>query len=372
MILAAARTDFDVHEAAAFGMDAEVAWLMEDRWGRNNAVAADGVTPLHLATLFRRTKTVQILLDYGADTSLRSRNAAAMTPLHFAALSGSSLIADLLVTDGAEVDAREAAGWTPLLVAVSHGHTDFVRTMLGCGADRTLTTPEGQTPLSLALAKGLHDIARLLQPPAHGGSSARYARRRGFVSDPGDATAELDAPTFGDWAEDMESDDDTEELEVPGPGSNSPSVSPPAPPAPDKVANSVPAVSSAVIDTEDEVPDDGEEPLPAAPDEVIPNEPLRDPPDEALADVVSEPLPEGTDEQLLETTDEPLLQATDSEEPNDGQSDILETSPVPEIELEFDFDTLLQAQEPLELAEPDEEEEGDEGALQAEDPPAPQ
>jgi 26S proteasome non-ATPase regulatory subunit 10 len=84
------------------------------------------------------------------------------TPLHWAALSGSIVIARFLIDQKAEIDKPDNSGWTPLHIAVSAGHEDVVQELIGGGADVNGKNDKGMTALHYAASKSRIDIGRLL------------------------------------------------------------------------------------------------------------------------------------------------------------------------------------------------------------------
>jgi ankyrin repeat protein len=116
-------------------------------------------TPLHYAALYGSTDAVRILLDRGAD--VKARNKSDATPLIYGAYNFDK--ARMLVEKGADVNARSAAGMTPLLVAVSvHGNVATVRYLIDKGADVKGAGPQGSDALQTAAAKGDVEMMRLL------------------------------------------------------------------------------------------------------------------------------------------------------------------------------------------------------------------
>jgi ankyrin repeat protein len=121
-----------------------------------NAARSDGCTPLHIAALSGDSDIAQLLLDAGADPNrLASQNTALphATPLHLAAHFGHSDIAQLLLDAGADPNIPNAATVTPLQLAAWNGHLDVVRALIANGADLEAADPyEGVQNTALRLA----------------------------------------------------------------------------------------------------------------------------------------------------------------------------------------------------------------------------
>ena len=58
------------------------------------------------------------------------------TALHHAASVGSLEIAQMLLNNGADVDAKDDTGFTPLIVAVAAGKGEVVSELIGNGAEQ--------------------------------------------------------------------------------------------------------------------------------------------------------------------------------------------------------------------------------------------
>ena len=126
-----------------------------------NAQDEHGETPLHFAVRgharcgTKHSAIAKLLLEYGADASLRGRKG--QTPLHclgFDVLGGEpidpTLIA-LLLAHGANVDDLDADGNTPLYLAAKNlHHVEAVRFLVSRGANVNATDSQGNTPLHRA------------------------------------------------------------------------------------------------------------------------------------------------------------------------------------------------------------------------------
>ena len=162
-LLAAARDDLDVFEAAAAGDTERLRSLVAADPALANATAPDGFSPLGLAAFFKREDAARALLEHGADPSAPSRNVMKVTPLHSAvADGGNTAIAKMLIAAGAEVNVAQRHGWTPLHGAAATGDVEVVRLLLARGADPHAKHDGGATALDLARENDHSEAAALL------------------------------------------------------------------------------------------------------------------------------------------------------------------------------------------------------------------
>jgi len=73
---------------------------------------------LHIAVLADQKEIAQLLLGNGADINARAMDEFRGTPLHWAAAVGNKQFAELLVEAGADVNAKDNYGYTPLDAAL--------------------------------------------------------------------------------------------------------------------------------------------------------------------------------------------------------------------------------------------------------------
>ncbi len=88
------------------------------------------------------------------------------TPLHDAVLTGDVELVELLIANGADVDARDVRGYTPLHFAIQEGHTQVAKVLIVNGADvnaRSVDADGGDvTPLYLSIILGRRAVESLL------------------------------------------------------------------------------------------------------------------------------------------------------------------------------------------------------------------
>lgn len=116
--------------------------------GVDVVASVDGFTPLHFA---KTSIMMNVLLGAGADIEARDSNGK--TPLNFNMENSGVETTRALVDHGADVDAQDDSGDTPLHSAV-HAGPDIVAFLLGCGADETKVNVNGQTPADTVAAYG--------------------------------------------------------------------------------------------------------------------------------------------------------------------------------------------------------------------------
>lgn len=161
-LLAGERNDLTIFEAATVGRARGVATLLDADSALLDAVAADGFTPLGLASFFGQPEVVDLLLARGANVNLASQNAMRVAPLHSAVAQRRIDIARQLLAHGANVNAVQADDFTPLHGAAQNGQAEMVALLLQCGADVNARQANGHTALTLARAVGADDVIALL------------------------------------------------------------------------------------------------------------------------------------------------------------------------------------------------------------------
>lgn len=100
----------------------------------NSTSDGHGNTPLHWAAFKNETECVSLLLSYGANPNARA-HPSGWTPLHDAAYSNSTESVELLIDAGATVDARANSGATPLCFAAQEDSAQSAELLLRRGAE---------------------------------------------------------------------------------------------------------------------------------------------------------------------------------------------------------------------------------------------
>ncbi|XP_078311433.1 uncharacterized protein LOC144618711 [Crassostrea virginica] len=115
------------------------------------------------AAALRRDKTVERLIQKGADVNLCRKNEDwSICPLLGACFSGHESTAKLLLKNGAEVNLCDKDGTGPLHVACQNGHESTAQLLLKNGAKVNLCTKNGTSPLFAGCYYGHESTAQLL------------------------------------------------------------------------------------------------------------------------------------------------------------------------------------------------------------------
>lgn len=105
----------------------------------------------------------QVAAELAADPGrANARGVHELPALYFAAIGGSTAIADLLLSTGADVNARAEAA-APIHGAVMGGSAEMIRLLQEKGADPALPDYEGRTARQLAEKMGRNDLAELFE-----------------------------------------------------------------------------------------------------------------------------------------------------------------------------------------------------------------
>ncbi|KKF92403.1 Serine/threonine-protein phosphatase 6 regulatory ankyrin repeat subunit B [Ceratocystis platani] len=118
-----------------------------------NAADIGGKTSLAWAAFRADQKSLQLLLDYGAD--MNKADKSGNHPLHYAALARDSCCIQPLLDAGAVVDPCNIHLQTPLhSTSKEHDDPSFIEPLLRAGADIDRGDCEGETPLMYATRSG--------------------------------------------------------------------------------------------------------------------------------------------------------------------------------------------------------------------------
>lgn len=161
LIMANALNASPLHDAVRLGDANRVGSMLE---GAGQALVNDriggGITPLHIAAATDRLPVAAILISMGAD--IDARTTSGFTPLHWAAGRNAVHTARLLLQMGADINALSENGVSPLHWAAGRNATNVVRLLLQKGADFQAVSELGLTPLHWAVRSGADDSSAML------------------------------------------------------------------------------------------------------------------------------------------------------------------------------------------------------------------
>ena len=156
------KADFTIYEATAMGLLNQVKTKVETQPNLLNQAAGDGFYPLTLACYFGQGAIAEYLIKAGANVNLPAQNPTKVTPLHSAIARNDLKVCQLLVENGADINAQQMQGVTALHSAAHRGNLALVQFLVENGANTNAKTTEGKTALDFATQDGHHKVATFL------------------------------------------------------------------------------------------------------------------------------------------------------------------------------------------------------------------
>jgi len=123
------------------------------------------LAPHHLAPPRKHGKN-------GPRASLPQGRTLGWTPLHYATRYGHLEVAQLLIDNGADVNATKHDHWTPIHLSATNGHLGTVKLLLERGADAHAMNDQGETPCQISHQRACAQITDLLRK--HSARGARF------------------------------------------------------------------------------------------------------------------------------------------------------------------------------------------------------
>jgi len=126
-----------------------------------NTQALNGATPISNAISFKSYACFDMLLDLGADLTIRTNQGYCL--LHLAVWQNDLYITQKLLSKGVQVDTKRLGrGSTSLHIAAMRDHADICRTLLEYGAHINEPNIGKNTPLHKSITYNAHQSTRLL------------------------------------------------------------------------------------------------------------------------------------------------------------------------------------------------------------------
>ncbi|HUV29895.1 MAG TPA: ankyrin repeat domain-containing protein [Acidobacteriota bacterium] len=156
-----------LHHAVSLNLN-DIARSLIDHGADIDVFDQDLESPLHDAVTAGNAEMVAYLLEQGTttlnDTSATKHNGfvGGWTPLHLAALHGYPEIVNLLLDQGADIEARDGVMRTPLILTVEGGHMPVVEVLAERGADINAQAMRRYTALLWAARNGFEEMVTYL------------------------------------------------------------------------------------------------------------------------------------------------------------------------------------------------------------------
>jgi len=120
-------------------------------------LSGSNLTPLYAAAINGHKKVAELLINNGA--KVNAKNFSDASPLYAAAKDGHKEVAELLIAKGADVNVKTSDGYSLLYVATSGNYwnrneKEIVELLIANGADVNAKAKDGGTPLHNAASSG--------------------------------------------------------------------------------------------------------------------------------------------------------------------------------------------------------------------------
>jgi ankyrin repeat protein len=127
-----------------------------------NATDVFGYTPLHWAAMKGSSESIEALIAAGANKDMPCLNYK-FAPLHNAINENHNAAINSLINNGANLMAKDKDGNTPLHFASMMGNDSIVHKLISKGVNVNATDNQGVTPLFLANYCGHSNIVNVLR-----------------------------------------------------------------------------------------------------------------------------------------------------------------------------------------------------------------
>ncbi|EAX92109.1 ankyrin repeat protein, putative [Trichomonas vaginalis G3] len=132
----------------------------DDEWPLHREKNRKGKTPLHLAAQRNSKEAAELLILNGAKVEAKTYQRE--TPLHEAAQYNSKETVDLLLSHGSKINAEDKLGNLPIHFATEFLHYDMVEYLISHGASINEQNEFGETPLHISVTHEYKEIINLL------------------------------------------------------------------------------------------------------------------------------------------------------------------------------------------------------------------
>jgi ankyrin repeat protein len=151
-----------LHEAVRLSNTDVLRWLLtkEPRLDRLDAGDRSGRTAVHHAAALDRPEAIELLAAAGANVNARTYEPWLRTPLHACAYTGAAGATRVLLELGADPRAVDGSGDVPAHDAAAWGHTLVLQLLMGAGVELNAANKDGQTVASLARTQDARRVVR--------------------------------------------------------------------------------------------------------------------------------------------------------------------------------------------------------------------
>ena len=151
----------DVFELCRSGNTADLKILLQQDTSLVNFKQSNGFTPFIIATYHGQVAISELLIKQGADINAQDRSGN--TALMGLCFNGNIELVKLLLNNKVIVNQLNLNHASALIFAATFGHAEIILMLLKAGADKSIKDSNGKTAYDQAMMQGNDAVAQLLK-----------------------------------------------------------------------------------------------------------------------------------------------------------------------------------------------------------------
>ncbi|MCC3862329.1 ankyrin repeat domain-containing protein [Pseudemcibacter aquimaris] len=153
-VLLSYEPDLDIYDLAALGGAGQISVILATEPKSVHEYSGDGFTALHVASYFGHADVVKLLLDHGAEVDKLAMNGSDLTPLQSAVSNCNVEALKVLLEFNPDVNVKMMGGFTPLMTAYALEDEEIAELLITAGADKDAKADDGRSVADFANLSG--------------------------------------------------------------------------------------------------------------------------------------------------------------------------------------------------------------------------
>ncbi|EAY19812.1 ankyrin repeat protein, putative [Trichomonas vaginalis G3] len=143
-----------------FGIRSLCEYFLSQNVNVNAKEQTKGMTALHLASINNMIEIAEMLISHGAD--INAKDLDGCTPLHLASKKNMFEMAEMLILNGADIESRDNHMFTPLHHSANNNSIEVFETLIFYGADINAVNEYMKTALMMSLLLNYDELSKII------------------------------------------------------------------------------------------------------------------------------------------------------------------------------------------------------------------